>query len=194
MDKEAIMKLAKEKGISYEEMVALLADEQDDDKGEADETFTRSELDRRISQAVETNSKRLKEQLEEQKKVEIEKAKNEAEEYARMTEQEKQEAQWKKRIEELEARESQLQRQELRAQISNDLSEHNLPTDLADALIPLGDSEKIKEAIKSMKASIDTQVKSAVDERLSGAVPPEGGGGLPDDPFVKRIKGIKSVR
>lgn len=194
MDKEAIMKMAKEQGISYDEMVALLEYEKNKDEDEDEDSkdsFSRSELDRRISQAVETNSKRIKQELEAQKLEEIEKAKSEAEDYAKMSEREKQEAEMKKRIEELEERETQIQRKELRAQISTDLHEQNLPTTLADALIPLGDNEKIKEAIKSMKNSVDEQVKLAVEERLSGDVPPQGGGGLPDDPFTQRIKKIR---
>lgn len=193
MNKDEIMKLAKEKGISYDEMVAILKEEQDEKSDNDEKTFTQSELDRRINQAVETNSKRIKEQLEEQKQAEIEKAKSEAEEYARMTEQEKLEAKMKKRIEELEAREAQLQRNELRSQITSDLQEHKLPESLVDILVPLGDSEKIKGAIKTMRESVDEQINSAVKERLAGSVPPESGGGLPDDPIKKRIKKIKSI-
>lgn len=197
MNKEEIERLARERGISFEEMKLQLDAQDDDGEGEESnegkETFTQSELDRRISLAVEKNSKKLMQQMEEKKQLEIEKAKTEAEEYARMTEKEKNEADMRKRLAELEERELALQRKELKAQISTDLQENDLPTTLADALIPLGDNEKIKLAIKEMKESVESQVNTAVESRLAGDTPPEGGGGITDDPFTKRIKKIRGL-
>lgn len=197
MSKEQIMKMAEDKGISFEEMQRILDAKNDEgDEGNEggdgeDEMFTQSELDRRISLAVEKNSKKVMQQMEERKKQEIEKARTEAEEYAKMSEREKQDADLKKRLEELEQREAMIQKQELKSQIAKDLEENGLPPTLADALIPLGDNEKIKEVIKDMRKSVEEQVNTSVGERLAGDTPPEGGGGITDDPFTKRIKKIR---
>lgn len=129
-------------------------------------TYTQSEVDRQISKAVENALEKNRAKWEEEKQEQIEKERNEAAEYAKLTQKEKEEADYKKRLEELEKRERELNNRQLASQIESDLRENNLPVAFTDSLLAIQDNEKIKEAISDIKKefvdAINTQVKDAL--------------------------------
>ena len=129
-------------------------------------TYTQSEVDRQISKAVENALEKNRAKWEKEKQEQIEKERNEAAEYAKLTQKEKEEADYKKRLEELEKRERELNNRQLASQIESDLRENNLPVAFTDSLLAIQDNEKIKEAISDIKKefvdAINTQVKDAL--------------------------------
>lgn len=153
-----------------------------------EETYTRSDVDREISKAVETAINNQRKKWEEEKQAEIERAKNEAAEYAKMTQKEKEEAELKRKLEEIEKREQELNQRELLAQIKSDLQENELPTELAETFIGLQDNEKIKANIKSVKELIDKEINNRVKERLRQDTPEESVGEVKTDPFTEKLR------
>lgn len=146
-------------------------------------TFTQADVDRQISKAVESALSKNKAKWEEEKQAELEKAKNEAAEYAKLTQKEKEEAELTKRLGQLEQREKELNQRELLNQIQGDLKEHNLPLELADSLIHTNDSEKIKTQLTAIKQLVDNEVNARVKEALRQDTPGESNGDLSNDPF-----------
>jgi len=155
---------------------------------QTEDTFTRSDVDREVSKAVEKAIQNQRAKWEEEKAKELEKAKNEAIEYAKMTQKEKEEAELNKRLEQLEARERELNRRELLTNIQNDLKENELPVELADTLITIEDNEKIKERITTIKEFIDKSVNEKVKEALRQDTPSESTGEISNDPFAAKLR------
>src|SRR5690625_73308 len=154
-------------------------------------TFTQSEVDRQISKAVESAISKQRAKWEQEKQEEIEKAKSEAEEYAKLTQKEKEEAELTKRLEELEKREKELNNRELLGQIQSDLKENNLPAELADTLLNLQDNGKIKAKIGDIKKHIDDTVNAQVKEALRQETPTQSTREVENDPFQAKIAKYK---
>lgn len=154
-------------------------------------TYSQSEVDRQISKAVESAIQKQRAKWEEEKQQEIEQAKDEAAEYAKMTQKEKEEAEFKKRLEELERREKELNNRQLLNEIESDLKENELPIALADALLALQDNEKIKNKISDIKKHVDEQVNVRVKEALRQDTPNEGTKELSSDPFTAKLAKYK---
>ena len=154
-------------------------------------TFTRSDVDREVSKAVEKAIANQRKKWEEEKQAEIEQAKNEAEEYAKMTQQEKAQAEYEKRLQELEKREKELNNRQLFTEIQSDLQENNLPKDLAELLLPIQDNEKIKTQINTIKELIDNTVNERVKETLRQDEPKDSTKEISNDPFAAKLKQYK---
>lgn len=149
--------------------------EQSNDKGTEKKEFTQSEIDALIGKSVDTalknNDKKWQAKLEE----ETAKAKTEAEEYAKMTAAEKQKAQADKERAAFEKEKAEFEKEKLLVAIKSDLQENKLPTAFADALVSIGDAEKIKEAVKELKATWDAEIAEAIKSKARQDVPGAGG-------------------
>ena len=154
-------------------------------------TYSQSDVDRQISKAVDSALKKQRAKWEEEKQQEIEKAKNEAEEYAKMSQKEKEEAEIKKRLEEIKKREQELNNRQLLAEIETDLKDNNLPSSFAEALLSIQDNEKIKQAITGIKKDFDEAVNAQVKEALRQDTPDEGTQDLTQDVFQQKVNKYK---
>lgn len=143
------------------------------DGGANPTVFDQSEVDRRISKAVESALNKQQEKFNAEKETAIEEAKRKAEEYSKLTEREK-------AVKELEAREKKvkeealaLDQRKLLTDVEVDLKEKKLPLSFATALITLGDAEKIKEIVTDLKKDFDLSVAEQVKESLRQKTPEE---------------------
>jgi len=168
-------------------------DKQDDDEHDdnQDKTFTQSEVDSQISKAVDKALKNQQSKLEEQMQEKIEQERNEAAEYAKLTQKEKEEADYNKRLEALEKREKELNDRQLLNQIESDLKENSLPTSFAQSLLTIQDNGKIKDAITNIKEEFDSAVNEQVNSRLRQDTPSEGTKATESDPFAKIMSKYK---
>ena len=129
-----------------------------------------SEADKRAAKAVET----AKAKWEADKKQALEDAKNEGAKLAKMSAAEKADAEMQARVEEIEKREAALKQSELKAATKALLQDNGLPADMSDTLIGLGDAEAIKNAVETLKGSIDAQVNQRVEKIATGTKPVSG--------------------
>ena len=129
-----------------------------------------SEFDAAISRAIASHDKNKAAEYQKQ----IEDAKAEGAAYAKLSEKERLDADLAKREQAINDREAKIQREELSISIKTDLDEKKLPTDMAEALIEIGDPDKIKAAVVSIKKSVDEVVNAAVKERLRQDDPQTG--------------------
>lgn len=126
-----------------------------------------AESDRKLASALEKKKREWEQQLEKK----IQDARKDAEEYAKMTQQERQEADYKKRLKKLEERERELNNRELLVQIESDLEEKELPKAFAKSLLTVQDNEKIKESIGEIKQAFDNAVNERVKKALRQDTP-----------------------
>lgn len=154
-------------------------------------TYTQSEVDSKISKAVESALKKREAKMQEELEERIEKERNEAAEYAKLTQKEQEEEDYKKRMQELEKREQEINNRELKAQVESDLKENNLPLTLADTLISVQDNEKIKGKIADIKKDFDDAVNAQVKEALRQETPTQSTKELADDPFTAKLAKYK---
>lgn len=126
-----------------------------------------SEADKRVAKAVET----AKAKWEADKKQALEDAKNEGAKLAKMSAAEKADAEMQARVKEIEKREAALKQSELKAATKALLQDNGLPADMSDTLIGLGDAEAIKNAVTTLKGSLDTQVNEKVEKLATGTKP-----------------------
>lgn len=155
---------------------------------EVEPTYTQSELDSRISKAVESATAKRESKLQAEVEERIEKERNEAVEYARLTQSEKDKADYEKREKALKDREQAINNRELRGQIEADLKENELPASLADSLLTLQDNEKIKESIAGIKKEFDDAINQRVKESLRQDSPTASSREVETDEFAKRLK------
>lgn len=148
-----------------------------------------SEADKRTAAALET----AKAKWEAEQKQALEDAKNEGAKLAKMTATEKAEEEQKQREEAFKQREAELNKRELSYSTKDLLAEQGLPTDLADSLINLGDADAIKNAVETLKVSVDSAVKEQVEKAAQSTPPATGSSVLdnPDDPFSKIMQQYK---
>lgn|SRR5699024_367463 len=172
-----------------EENVETTENTQDDEQDNA--TFTRSDVDREVSKAVESALSKREAKLKEEMEARIEEERNEAAEYAKLTQKEQEEAEYKKRIEELEKREQELNNRQLLNQIESDLKDNSLPIELADTLLSLQDNEKIKTRINDIKSYVDELVNGRVKEALRQETPNASTKDIKHDPFQAKIAKYK---
>ncbi|MCB7151952.1 MULTISPECIES: DUF4355 domain-containing protein [Lactiplantibacillus] len=129
-----------------------------------------SEADKRAAKAVET----AKAKWEADNKQALEDAKNEGAKLAKMSAAEKADAEMQARVAEIEKREAALKQSELKAATKALLQDNGLPADMSDTLIGLGDAEAIKNAVETLKGSIDAQVNQRVEKIATGTKPVSG--------------------
>jgi len=101
-------------------------------------------------------------------------AKTEAEKLTKMNGEQKAEYERKKRDDELMKRESEITRRELRATALETLAEKGLPKQLAD-ILAYTDAESTNKSIAATEAAFREAVEAAVNERLKGNAPKNGG-------------------
>lgn len=156
-------------------------------------TFTQSQLDseadKRAAKAVETARTKWKADNQQA----LEDAKNEGTKLAKMTATEKAKAEEDARAKSLDEREAALSQKELSASTVSLLIDSDLPKDLAEPLVKLGDAKAIKAAVASFKDVIDGEVNKRVSESLQTTPPTNGASALAgaSDPFQKKIQEYK---
>lgn len=133
--------------------------------------FTRAEM----AGIIATEVKKATEAIIQKKDEEIQLAKTEAEKLARMNEEQKTEYERQQREEELSKREAEITARELRAQITVQLTEDNLPVELAD-LMNVSDADscndsyqKVKEAFIKANGSFEEKIQEEVNKRLANS-------------------------
>ena len=143
----------------------------ENNSGQEQETYTRSEVDSQISKAVETAlSKRDRKHQQELDKAR-EEAKKEAESYAKLTEKEKKDKEIEKREQALAEKEKEFKLRELKSDVESDLKEKGLPTSFAQSLIHLEDNEQINDVVNSIKEDFDKAVQEQVKEATRQSTP-----------------------
>lgn len=117
-----------------------------------------SEVDTRIANALAT----AKEKWDEEKQAEI----NQAEELAKLSAADRKKAEDEARQKALDERESALNRRELTVNVSSLLKERELPTDLAESLVKLGNADEISTVVDSLQQAIQQGINDGVKDRL----------------------------
>lgn len=113
-----------------------------------------SMIDKRVSQALATQKKKL----------------DEANKLANMTADEKREHEYNEKLKALEEREAKLARAELMTELTKQLSEKNLPLESAEFIIG-ADAEKTSENLKSFEKMFNKAVSAQVASKLGGSAP-----------------------
>lgn len=113
-----------------------------------------SMMDKRVSQALETQKKKL----------------DEANKLANMTAEEKREHEYNEKLKALEEREAKLARAELMTELTKQLSEKNLPLESAEFLIG-ADAEATSKNLKSFEKMFNKAVSAQVASKLGGSAP-----------------------
>ena len=165
----------------------------------ADETvtLTAKELQAKLDSAADKRSaaaiEKAKAKWEADQKQAIEDAKNEGAKLAKMSAADKLAEEQKQREEAFKQREAELNKRELSYSTKDLLAEHGLPTEMADSLIALGDADAIKNAVETLKTSVDSAVKEQVEKAAQSTPPATGASvlGDPEDPFSKIMSQYK---
>ncbi|EKZ1467674.1 DUF4355 domain-containing protein [Listeria monocytogenes] len=144
-----------------------------EEESNTEESFTQSQVDSQISKAVDKALSKAKSKWEQEQSSAIEKAKNDAAEYAKLTESQKQEADFKKKQDELAAQEAAFNSKRLLVEVKEDLQKEGLPISFAESLIGIGDNEKIKNAITGIKKEWDSQITEKLKESARQSTPSE---------------------
>ena len=124
------------------------------DKIELTKKELQSLIDKRVSQALATQKKKL----------------DEAYRLANMSAEEKREHEYNERLKALEAREAELAKKELMAELTKQLSEKNLPIESADFLLGK-DADTTNQNLKAFEKMFNKAVSAQVAQRLGGNVP-----------------------
>ncbi|MFC3212720.1 DUF4355 domain-containing protein [Planomicrobium okeanokoites] len=133
-------------------------------------TFTQSEVDSRISKAVESALAKKEAKLKADYANQIEEAKKEAERLAKLSEKERKDEELKKREEQLTNRLKELEQKELKSDAISDLSAKGLPSTFADFLVQ-SDAETTLKNINAFKEAFDNAVNEAVKDKLRQDAP-----------------------
>ncbi|MBF2683338.1 DUF4355 domain-containing protein [Listeria welshimeri] len=144
-----------------------------EEESNTEESFTQSQVDSQVSKAVDKALSKAKSKWEQEQSSAIEKAKNDAAEYAKLTESQKQEADFKKKQDELAAKEAAFNSKRLLVEVKEDLQKEGLPISFAESLIGIGDNEKIKNAITGIKKEWDSQIAEKLKESARQSTPSE---------------------
>ena len=137
-------------------------------------TFTRSDVDREVSKAVQSALDKREAKHKEEMQKAIEDAIAEKERLSKLSEKERQEEQLTQREKEIAEREAEIARKELKADAITDLNEKGLPSEFADILLG-DDAETTLENINTFKTAFDSAVNAAVKEKLRQDTPKTGG-------------------
>ena len=137
-------------------------------------TFTRSDVDREVSKAVQSALDKREAKHKEEMQKAIEDAIAEKERLSKLSEKERQEEQLTQREKEIAEREAEIARKELKADAITDLNEKGLPSEFADILLG-NDAETTLENINTFKTAFDSAVNASVKEKLRQDTPKTGG-------------------
>lgn len=136
----------------------VVEDNQNDDKL----TFTQKEFDSEVDTRIANALATAKEKWDEEKQAEI----NQAEELAKLSAADRKKAEDEARQKALDERESALNRRELTVNVSSLLKERELPTDLAESLVKLGNADEISTVVDSLQQAIQQGINDGVKDRL----------------------------
>ncbi|KAF1291053.1 DUF4355 domain-containing protein [Candidatus Enterococcus leclercqii] len=147
------------------------ADDENQQQDPPERKFTRAEMAGIIAAEV----KKATEAIVQKKDEEIQQAKTEAEKLAQMNEDQKSEYERQQREDALSKREADITARELRAQVTVQLTEDNLPAELTD-LLNFSDADacndsyqKVKDAFAKATGSFDEAVQTEVNKRLANS-------------------------
>lgn len=140
-----------------------------------------SEVDKRVTAALETA--RAKWQSEYEKKLKAEK--DEAARLAKLTADERAQEEFNKRVKEFEDRESKHNAEKLEFECTKQLAAQNLPIEFAHMLTG-ADAETTKNNIDAFGKLFSEKIDSAVTDRLKGKPPKTGDSG--SDSFLENVR------
>ncbi|MCT4420085.1 DUF4355 domain-containing protein [Leuconostoc falkenbergense] len=140
--------------------------EQNQQENEETKTLTQSELDSLMDKHTAKVLEKQKADFEKQLAEAIKQGKTEGEKLATMSAKEKAEEEAKQRLADLEAREKELNERELTVNVSSLLKERELPTDLAESLVKLGNADEISTVVDSLQQAIQQGINDGVKDRL----------------------------
>lgn len=155
--------------------------------------FTQEELDAKINSEYDRRMQKQQAKFDEQLKQAKEEGLTEGQKRAKMTAKEQADQEQKEREEALSKREAELNKRELTANTVDLLSQKDLPKDLAESLVELGDADKISEVVETLQKSTEQKVNEQVKERMRQDPPANGSSTLDseDDPFKQIINSYK---
>jgi hypothetical protein len=125
-------------------------------------TFTQEEVNEMISKRLQRERKDIEAKIEAERK--------EAEELAKLSEQEKQKKLFEKQVKEFEETKRAFENERLLNETSKQLASKNLPIEFAE-MLKGNDAESTFENIKLFEAKFNESVEKVVTERLRGNVP-----------------------
>lgn len=140
--------------------------DQNQQENEETKTLTQSELDSLMDKHTAKVLEKQKADFEKQLAEAIQQGKTEGEKLATMSAKEKAEEEAKQRLADLEAREKELNQRELTVNVSSLLKERELPTNLAESLVKLGNADEISTVVDSLQQAIQQGINDGVKERL----------------------------
>jgi hypothetical protein len=125
-------------------------------------TFTQEEVDKMISKRLQRERKDIEAKIEAERK--------EAEELAKLSEQERQKKLFEKQVKEFEETKRAFENERLLNETSKQLASKNLPIEFAE-MLKGNNAEKTFENIQLFEAKFNEAVEKVVTERLRGNVP-----------------------
>ena len=125
-------------------------------------TFTQEEVDKMITKRLQRERKDIKAQIEAERK--------EAEELAKLSEQEKQKKLFEKQVREFEETKKAFEAERLLNETSKQLASKNLPIEFAE-MLKGEDAESTFNNINVFEAKFNEALEKMVTERLRGATP-----------------------
>ena len=125
-------------------------------------TFTQEEVDKMITKRLQRERKDIEAKIEAERK--------EAEELAKLSEQERQKKLFEKQVKEFEETKRAFENERLLNETSKQLASKNLPIEFAE-MLKGNNAEKTFENIQLFEAKFNEAVEKAVTERLRGNVP-----------------------
>lgn len=125
-------------------------------------TFTQEEVDKMISKRLQRERKDIEAKIEAERK--------EAEELAKLSEQEKQKKLFEKQVKEFEETKRAFENEKLLNETSKQLAAKNLPIEFA-GLLKGNDAETTFENIKMFEVKFNEALEKMVNERLKGSTP-----------------------
>ena len=125
-------------------------------------TFTQDEVNEMISKRLQRERKDIEAKIEAERR--------EAEELAKLSEQEKQKKLFEKQVKEFEETKRAFENERLLNETSKQLASKNLPIEFAE-MLKGNDAEKTFENIKLFEVKFNEALEKAITERLRGNVP-----------------------
>ncbi|AIS74055.1 scaffold protein [Leuconostoc phage LLC-1] len=148
--------------------------DQNQQENEETKTLTQSELDSLMDKHTAKVLEKQKADFEKQLAEAIQQGKTEGEKLATMSAKEKAEEEAKQRLADLEAREKELNQRELTINVSSLLKERELPTDLAESLVKLGNADEISTVVDSLQQVMQQGINDGVKEHFRQDRPKNG--------------------
>lgn len=133
---------------------------------------SQEEFEAAIAKALEGH----KSQWEKDYETKLQKAKEEGEKLAKMTDDEKAELERKQKEEVLTKREAEIMKRELKSQAKETLTSKKLPAELAD-LLNYENEDVMKKSMATVEKIFAKAVETEVNTRLGGETPAGGGKG-----------------